>query len=58
MTQIRLLQIAYNGALERWSKEYEAYNRNPGELNSRRERVAWEELEEISRMLKEKEGEQ
>ena len=53
MTELRILQLAKDGALERWSREQERLKRNPdNDLTKLREQRAWEELREVEKMLR------
>lgn len=53
MTELRILQLAKAGALERWSREQEILKRNPdNDLTKLKEQRAWEELREVEKILR------
>lgn len=51
MTQERILELAYIGAMQMWSDADKKLREKPNDLRVAVERKRWEELEEISRML-------
>lgn len=51
MTQRRILQLAYNEALNIWNREKEKTDYWDDEYHKFRERKAWAELSEISQLL-------
>lgn len=54
MTYERLVKLAYNGALERWGNENDKLNKDPNNnITKLHERSAWNELQEIEKILKE-----
>lgn len=53
MIELRILQLAKRGALEKWAQANEALKKIPdNKLAQKREGKAWEELMEIEEMLK------
>ena len=53
LTNLRILQLAKAGALEKWSREQERLERNPdNDITKFKEQRAWAELREIEEMLK------
>ena len=53
MTQDRLLQLAYNGAILLWGSEYDKLQKDPDNtITQHRERERWEELQEVTDLLK------
>ena len=53
MTQIRVLTLAYDAALDRWGREYDRLKADPdNEITQHRERRSWEELQEVQHLLK------
>lgn len=52
MDELKLLKLAYYGALEIWSREYDRLQANPAnEITKIREEKANRDLEEIRAML-------
>ena len=54
MKKIRVLQLAYNGALANWDYEKAYLAQDPeSEVAQARTQAAWEDLQEICEMLRE-----
>ena len=55
MTQKRILQLAYYKAVDVWSSEKEDTELWASDYNRAKEKRAWDELQEITRLLYEEE---
>ena len=52
MTQLKILNLAYMAAMEKWGKEFENLRQNPSnEITQAREKKLWAEAEEIKNMV-------
>ena len=52
MTQLKILNLAYMEALNKWGKEFEKLQKNPSnEFTKAREEKLWAEVEEIKNMV-------
>ena len=57
MTNERILNLAYDRALEIWGNEHDKLNEQPDSLMAQiREKRAWEELKEIENLIKKQEN--
>lgn len=52
MTIEKILDMAYTTAMNVWASESEHLEKHPGELAKEWERKAWEDVEELGRIIK------
>ena len=52
MTIEKILDMAYSTAIDAWGKEMEHLEKHPGKLAQAWERKAWEDVEELQRIIR------